>query len=164
MKHAYLCIGLLAIVGAACSRLAPDSSVKRDVAAISEVRSQLDAAIIARDADRVSNLFTKDSVYLPPDEREVVGRSALNAFLSEAYSRPGPASKSRRVVSEVKVTGDWAFEWGQVESIRPKTGGPDTWIDGKYLHVYQRAEDGKWQIARASYNANPPVSARLAAK
>jgi uncharacterized protein (TIGR02246 family) len=161
MKPAYLYLGLFALLGAACSRL---DTTQRDVAAISAVRAGLDEAIVARDAAKVVGLFTDDAVYMQPEEREVVGRNALMTFLQDAYTQPGPAPKGRRVPSEVQVAGVWAFEWGRVEAIRPATGGADTWVDGKYLHVYHRQSDGRWKIARASYTSNPPQQARLAAR
>lgn len=164
MKPAYLIIGIIAVLCTACSRKANPASIQRDIAALSALRLDLDAAINAGDGERVAALFTHDAVYLEPDAPAVIGRTALTTLLQTAYgttssSRP----KGRRTAHEVKVAGDWAFEWGQLEAIRPEVGGPSTWIDGKYLHVYQRQDNGRWEIARASYNANPPET-RLASK
>ena len=162
MKTTYLSLVVVAAVAAGCSRNPHSSGVSREVAAINAVRLELDAAIVARDAERVARIFTEDAVYLEPEAREIVGKQALKERLREGYELPPRPQKPRRVAGDVKVIGDWAFEWGHVESIRPPTGGPEMWIDGKYLHVYQRQVDGKWRISRACYTPNAPSTARLA--
>jgi ketosteroid isomerase-like protein len=95
-------------------------------------------------------------VYLLPEKRELIGKSAFTAFLRETYERPEPVPKRRTTASEVKVVGYWAFEWGHVESVRPGSDGAKHWGDGRYMHVYQRQTDGRWQIARACYNGYLP--------
>lgn len=164
MKSTYLCLGLVLIACTACSRFDTVATSNRDLASISAVRSELDAAIAASDADRVAALFAHDTVYLPPGEREIVGNEALRIYLQKAYGASGSSAQGRRVASDVQIAGDWAFEWGQVETIQPPDGGYKQWVDGKYLHVYHRDSSGTWRIARASYNANPLSTASLASK
>jgi uncharacterized protein (TIGR02246 family) len=159
MKSPYLILGLFAVLFTA-----PTASIQRDGPAISALRLALDAAVNARDAEGVSALFTSDAVYLEPAEREVTGRGALKSLLQKAYGQSSSAPKVRRTAQEVQFAGDWAFEWGRVEAIRPFVGGPSTWIDGKYLHVYQRQIEGGWRIARASYTPSPPEKTQLASK
>lgn len=159
-----LLLGIVAVLCTSCSRQTVTASLQRDAEAISALRLDLDAATNARDAERVVGLFTTDAVYLEPDAREVVGRSALTAVLQKAYGQSTSAPEGRRTAQEVKVAGEWAFEWGRLEAVRPALGPSDTLINGKYLHVYQRQADGTWKIARASYNANPPEKGRLAVK
>jgi uncharacterized protein (TIGR02246 family) len=153
MKNRYLVLTLV-LVGAGCSQALRKTGSTDDVAALNALRAELDAATAAQDASRVAGLFTAEAVYLPPGEREVVGRDALVAHLQEAYVAPAPSFQPRRTPGDLKIAGDWAFEWGQLAAALPPSGGPTQWTDGKYLHVYQR-EGTRWRIARASYNANP---------
>jgi len=162
MKSISLCLGLVLVACSACSRSDSLTTADQELASIAAVRTELDAAQAARDADRVAATFTDDAVYLPPGEREIIGQELLRTYLRDAYAVSNSSTQSRRVPSDIKVVGEWAFEWGQVETIQPPTGSFDRWVDGKYLHVYQRQLSGTWKISRASYNANPVKTARVA--
>lgn len=161
----YLALSLLLVACSACSRPASNAASHEDLASLAAVRSELDAAIAARDADRVAAVFSLDAVYLPPGERETVGNENLRTYLRKAYSgAQGPAVQGRRVPGEVQIAGEWAFEWGRVETVQPTGKSLPQWVDGKYLHVYRRDSSGARKIARASYNANPLSITSLASR
>ncbi len=48
------------------------------------------------------------------------------------------------------------FEWGTIGGHLRFGDGPTISMDGKYLYVYQRLDDGSWRIARDIYNDNAP--------
>ena len=53
------------------------------------------------------------------------------------------------VSAEIKVIGDYAFDWGIFSFvITPKSGGKTEHPCGKYLWLYSRAPDGSWKVAR----------------
>jgi len=59
--------------------------------------------------------------------------------------------------TEVQVFGDLSYSRGTYTlSITPKQGGPTTTLDGKWLDVEKRQEDGSWKIYIDMVNFNKP--------
>ena len=50
---------------------------------------------------------------------------------------------------EIKVAGDYAFEWGTYRwTSRPRAGGDPVSSSGKLLRILQRDSDGSWKMYR----------------
>jgi ketosteroid isomerase-like protein len=57
--------------------------------------------------------------------------------------------------NEVKVVGDWAFEWGSYSgTVKPVAGGESSRTTGKVMRVLKKDGDGSWKIARAMYDSD----------
>jgi ketosteroid isomerase-like protein len=57
--------------------------------------------------------------------------------------------------NEVKIIGDWAFEWGTYSgTVRPVAGGEAVRSSGKVMRVLKKDKDGAWKIARAMYDSD----------
>jgi ketosteroid isomerase-like protein len=56
--------------------------------------------------------------------------------------------------NEVKIVGDWAFEWGTYSgTVKPVDGGDAIRTTGNLIRVLKRDSDGSWKIARAMYDS-----------
>lgn len=84
--------------------------------------------------------------------RVPVSRTAIeHAFFSQ-FTCPFALA-----VREVRIVGDWAFEWGDYTiALHPVAGGPSVKDRGKYLAVYQREIGGSWRLARDIWNSSEP--------
>lgn len=117
-----------------------------DVAAINELRSQEETAAEIGDVETLLELRTDDFVAMPPGREAVVGREAVRAFLSGMF---GQMSMEETVVSEeVTVSGDLAYDRGTFTgTAMPAGGGDPIPIEGAYLWVLERQQDGSWKYA-----------------
>ena len=61
--------------------------------------------------------------------------------------------------NEVKIVGDWAFEWGTYSgTVKPVGGGEALRTTGKVIRVLKKDSDGSWKIARAMYDSDNDLS------
>ena len=57
---------------------------------------------------------------------------------------------------EIKVIGDWAFEWGYFDAAAKMIGsGKIIEQRGKLLRVLKKQEDGSWKVARVIAHNDP---------
>ena len=94
-----------------------------------------------------------------PDFPVQNGRDACVGFLGELL--PGLVEVfERRIVysgSEIRVLGDMAFDRGEFAfTIRPRSGGVESRVTGKYFWLYSRAADGGWRLSRAVVSRDDP--------
>jgi uncharacterized protein (TIGR02246 family) len=129
--------------------LASDEDRRR----IESATAELLAAVNASDASRVLAVWADDGVLMPPHHPAVRGRSALDQYFRNLFSRRN--LKFAFTSSEIQLAGDVAFERvTYVASTWPATGGPAAEDVGKGLHVYRREADGSWKLAQDIWNSD----------
>ena len=122
-----------------------------DLEAINQLHQRDVEASKAWDIETLVSLWTDDIVSIPQYGDAVVGKEAnRNALLKLKQ-----ASSDIDIVEydlsfkEVKVTGDWAYEWGTFSgTVKPKDGGETSKSSGKLFRVLKREADGSWKVAR----------------
>jgi uncharacterized protein (TIGR02246 family) len=127
--------------------------------AIRDIIARLTRAEATLDAPAFDDLVADDVVILPPNVPLVEGREACLAFIHETLGEVAALfSREMQVdVSEVRVSGDLAFDRGTYEDrLTPKAGGDVEIETGKYLRVYGRGADGRWKVARISWSQTFP--------
>jgi ketosteroid isomerase-like protein len=104
------------------------------------------AAINSNDVDTLMADLTDDVVYQAPGAPEVVGKTAVKAWVAGYYG----AYRTRWEKTSIgfTVSGDWAFERYTYKSTDTdrKTGAVTTDV-GKGINVFRRGSDGKWRVA-----------------
>jgi uncharacterized protein (TIGR02246 family) len=133
----------------------PDTS-EADVAAITAVFAEFDAAMAAGDQDRMLALYADDVVAMPPDMPPHVGVEALRASMEGYFDQYTFELTSQ--VEEVQVAGDIAFavvSWS--DAVTPKAGGEVVRSQGMWLVVLQRQADGSWKSWREMYSTYEPA-------
>jgi ketosteroid isomerase-like protein len=80
---------------------------------------------------------------------------------------PGPRERSRNSESvhlrhevqnkEVQTAGSWAYARGVYQArLTPRQGGSAIPIDGKYMTILKKQNDGAWKLYRDMFNSNVP--------
>jgi len=112
----------------------------------------------ARDFKNLLSLWTDDGVLLEPGKAPIKGRGAIEAYM-ESQAETSKAYTIKEYVhdwQEIKVIGDWAFEWGFFNGeAQPVSGGPPIKQRAKLLRLLKRQEDGSWKCARVIYHNDP---------
>ena len=133
---------------------------EEDKEAIQKLHEEDIKASLALDVPALESLWTKDIVTLAPGGPPVAGFDANAAKLEAGAAQ----LKTMEIMSfdeqwqEIRVQGDWAYEWGSMSGrMRPFSGGKETSYQMNVMRVLSREPDGSWRIARSIYNdAEPP--------
>jgi uncharacterized protein (TIGR02246 family) len=129
-----------------------------DLRAIEHLHQTDMAASKARDVATLLSLCSDDCVMLPPGEDPILGKEAIR----ESLERDVAQEQGYRITEyvhhfeEVRVLGEWAFEWGTFSAAaKPLGGGPPIQSSGKILRILARRADGTWRVARSIWNNDP---------
>ncbi len=82
-----------------------------------------------------------------PPGAPAVDFATFSQGIPAAFAKSQPSSMEI-VADEVVIMGDWAFSRGNF------TVGDE--VDGKFLTIFRRQEDGSWRIYRDAFNMNTP--------
>lgn len=143
-------LGMMVFFGACQSK--KSNKEQEALAGIKELHLKDITASKARDFKTLLSLWTEDGVLLMPGKKPIVGKEALKAYMDEQakFSQTYKIRKYEHEWEEIKVIGDWAFEWGffqaEAEIIE---GGEITREQGKLLRILRKQKDGSWKAARA---------------
>lgn len=129
-----------------------------DRAAIEELHRRDQEATRSLDVDTLPSLWTEDGVGLGPGGEITRGRERIAAQMR----RSAEASRRHEVIAyeqrfeEVRVLGEYAWDWGTFESVtRDPESGQVKRVSGKLMRILQRGDDGRWRFHRAIWNADP---------
>lgn len=105
------------------------------------------------DGKALADLYTDDAVVFPPGAKRVEGKEAIAEFWQGAIdSGLGDADLEPLEVVEF---GDLAYEVGAVALTATGSDGDRVPVSGKYIVVWQRADDGVWRLHRDIWNLDP---------
>ena len=131
-----------------------------DKAAIQKLHDEDIRASLALDAPALEALWTNDIVTMGPGSAALMGKEANVKRLEEGVA----GLKSMEIMAfneqwqEVRVQGDWAYEWGTMSGrMRPFSGGEEITYLYNAMRVLNRQADGTWKIARSIYNDATPA-------
>jgi len=105
------------------------------------------------------SLMSDDAVVLPPGGRMLRGRQALDESFAKMTAAPVTAEvlEYRFDWHEVRLCGDFAFEWGYIVGReRSLATGEETSERYHVMRVLQRQPDGAWKVHRTIWNAAVP--------
>jgi ketosteroid isomerase-like protein len=137
--------------------------IEDDKASIQKLHDHDIEASLALDVPTLESLWTNDIVTMAPGAPAVVGKDANIKRLEEGVAK----LKEMEIMAfdeqwqEVRVQGDWAYEWGTMSGrMHPFSGGQEIDYTYNVMRVLNRQPDGTWKIARSIYNdAAPPPKA-----
>jgi uncharacterized protein (TIGR02246 family) len=99
------------------------------------------------DVDTVLGLMSDDVVFLVAGREPMAGRRAFEKGLRDVLSTHRFASSGD--VQEVKVSGDMAYAWSYLTvELTPIAGGETSKRTGSVLSIFNRQQDGSWQLTR----------------
>ena len=149
---------LIAGVGSAPARSRP--SFEQDMINIERLHQRDKEATLSDSADQLAALWDKDAVRFLTDRPAEIGAAAIYADdkkweLSTGRERTLCVDME---IQDVKITGDWAFEWAYGSGKIAK-GDKVSIQYSKVLRVMKRQSDGTWRFARVMGLVSPLPSA-----
>lgn len=122
-----------------------------ELAAIRELHAKDIKASKARDFETLLSLWTEDGVLLEPGKKPTIGKDAIKAYMDEQKeaSKAYVIKKYEHRWEEIKVIGNWAFEWGFFVAVAEMIATNEIIEQkGKLLRVLKQQKDGSWKVAR----------------
>jgi uncharacterized protein (TIGR02246 family) len=155
---------LLAFVGCETEPVVTDTAPARGVTepapaheadreAIDQVRSQWIEAAERDDAAGVAALYSDDAVVTAPQHEAVHGRESIR----ELWERQFPMASGLEIgSSDFEVSGDLAYDYGTFSQTLTTPAGEEMEVEGEYVVILRRQDDGQWRITRhLSFNRMP---------
>lgn len=136
-----LAAGALVFIPMSAAQEATDTDVK----AIEDIWEIYSSANVSADAEAWLSLWDDDAIKMsrgkPDRTLDELRASAPKKFV------PGSVSAMNIDAEEIKILGDWAFSRGDY-SVTVVDDGNETRLDGKFMTILKRQEDGSWRIFR----------------
>jgi ketosteroid isomerase-like protein len=120
---------------------------------LSQVSTQFSAAYVKGDIEKLVSLYTDDAVIFPGNSDLIRGKEAIKKYWTLPPNRTITHHKITAV--EIKITGDFAYDYGYYEISgrnENEAWGPNY---GKYLIVWKRGSDGVWKMHLDMWNSRP---------
>jgi uncharacterized protein (TIGR02246 family) len=154
----------VSLMGGVASAQAGAGGAQKADPAVVKVADAYVAAMKARDAAKVAELYMENAVEMPPHQKPVRGRANIQKYYEQQF-KDDSAEFSGVTLNrtEARTSGNIGYDTGQYsQRITPKGGKPieDT---GNYIVILHQAE-GQWRVAYAIYNSHLPPPGTPAAK
>jgi ketosteroid isomerase-like protein len=154
--------GLLSLVSASClvsiGAAAAAVDVTADRSAVDKAHQGFLAAMRANDCTALLRQLADDAVFVPPNEPNAAGKTAIRAWCEAAFR---DAKTAAVTVSDrgVTVAADWAIEHGKFDwSLAPVAGGGVVHVQGSFVAIWHRQPDGSWKMTRDIWNSSQPAA------
>ncbi len=149
MRTVTVMCGAVAVAAAlACQPAAPQFTAADETT----VRGMFDSTVAHLNAGRFDSWaaqFSDNTLFQPPNEKTVNGRSAIAAWIK---ALPPIESVS---FSNVQVSGEGNTAYGSSAYVLKLKDMPaDT---GKQLAVFRRGANGTWQVVAVNFNSDVPL-------
>lgn len=126
---------------------------------IQELEQKDIAASKKNDVDALVALWTDDGVLLQPGIAPIVGKEAIRKLLLEQQKQSARVEtiSYEENWKEVRITGAYAFEWGQIGATLKLPDGKDVRQSVNAIRVLAKQPDGSWRVVRVAITpANRP--------
>jgi uncharacterized protein (TIGR02246 family) len=150
-----LALVLVSVIFSSCASK-PDGA-SADMEAVNALHQKDMEASRKWDVDTLATLWADDIVTLSQGDPPMIGKEANRAAMLRLRDDTKDLQIADYITSfnEVKIIGDWAFEWGTYSgTVRPVAGGEAVRSSGKVMRVLKKDKDGAWKIARAMYDSD----------
>ena len=145
---AALFAGAVALMGQPSPASAEDAGAKA-LAAADNAWSKL---AVARDVDGVASYYAEDAVAYPPNEPAAVGRAAIRKVWAGYFGNPSfQISWTATAAGADRRTG-WTA--GTYQDSYKTADGNTVAEKGKYVTVWRKGANGKWQAIRDIWNSD----------
>jgi uncharacterized protein (TIGR02246 family) len=115
-------------------------------------------AAATRDLERIVSYWTDDAVIYTPGEAPVAGKEAIRKYVSASLELPGFAIKWTPTRAEVSKAGDLGYTIGTNAITLPVAQGGSITIEGRYVTVWRKEQDGRWRCVIDTWNPAPAPS------
>jgi ketosteroid isomerase-like protein len=136
----------------------PMVDVEADVEKIKTWFENEKMAVLEADVNAEMELYTEDTVWMPPYEPAIEGKQACQQS-SQQWSEKIETKEIQYPFIEIEIHGNWAYVRGTyfVQFI-PKGGDEKSEDQGKFINLFRRQSDGSWKCTHSIHNSdNPPI-------
>jgi uncharacterized protein (TIGR02246 family) len=144
-----------------CACAAQQSSTSTSPRITDAVRTQIEQAearfteaFNRGDMQAVAAMYDADAVVLAPNAPPMRGRQNIEALWNGA--RQQGFKTLNLVVNSVEVIGNHAIELGSYTLVIQPPGQAEMTDRGKYMVLWRREPDGRWQLYRDMFNTSMP--------
>ncbi len=123
--------------------------------AIDDIWKQYASSVATGDIDSWISLWIDDGIQKPPDAPPNIGKEKIRVFIKN-FMDSVPVTKMVINSEEVREADDWGFSRGNYWFEMTSEEGETVKIEGKFLTILEKQEDGSWKIARDIFNFNAP--------
>ena len=144
------------LVLSTCCSAQPSPAYEGDLEDITAILAQsraLSEAYMTGDIEALVAVYAEDGIAAPDGSEFIRGHDALFELWSLPEGRVVTHHQATPV--ELKVHGDFAYDWGYYEGAVTQDGEARPPFRGKYLVVWQRDPDGVWRIVHDMWNSLP---------
>jgi len=141
----------------ACTMNSESNNLQSELAKIETLHQQDMKASKKGDYKTLRSLLSKDAVMMPPNSDWIQGEVQLE----QNYLQMEEAMKGIEILDyqlnfeEVKILGDYAFEWGEIIGSSRNKDGEITESIYKVMRILKKNDNGEWKVHRAIWNSNP---------
>ena len=130
---------------------------EEDLRAIERLHQKDMEASRISDFETLRSVVTDDAVILPPGGEPIRGKEELDASFGRMGDGMGQVEVLDYVLDfrEVKILGDYAFEWGEIRGSMRQAGGEPQRSTYNVMRILQRQPDGEWKVHRSIWNERP---------
>jgi len=128
---------------------------QENIAEIENLHKEDREASLKGDFATLLTLLTDDCVLLPPDRAPIAGKNAIREYFDEQKEllRGIEITEYKHDFQEIKIFGNWTYEWGYFSNTaRPTGGGELIKGKGKLFRILELQGDGSWKVARSIWN------------
>ncbi|PWJ10039.1 YybH family protein [Jannaschia seohaensis] len=111
------------------------------------------ASFASGEGATVASHYAADAVLLPPGAARIDGRQGIAQFWDAVFA--SGVTDLVLETTELDVLDEAAIEIGTWQLAAPDGTGGTVTPRGKYLVVWQQAEDGTWRLDQDIWNADP---------
>lgn len=127
-----------------------NASVRQHIAAANE---RFAAAVSAGDRVTLAQIFTEDTLLLPPHRESISGREQVVDFWAAIASKRAATMTSTFTTRELNVWNDHACEIGEARILAVTDAGEKLLDIGKYLVIWKNVA-GTWKMHRDIFNSD----------
>jgi ketosteroid isomerase-like protein len=147
-------IVLLATCFTSCTKSGPSVLSEADKTAISKATTDINQAFNAtKDYKAYANAYyAENATVLYPNSEAVIGREAIIIALSNF----GTTMNVFPTIVDINGKDDLAYVYG---TVKMETDAKVELDHGKYLEIWKKQKDGRWQVIYDIYNTSIPMVA-----
>ena len=143
----------------ACDR--PSTNADRptpgtELEAVKAADAALQAAIVAKDLDKIMVHYADNVTLMPTAEPLISGKAAVTEEWEHVLAIPGFDSRSVTTGAKVSAANDLAYTMGSYRTAMVGEDGKQVVEPGKWLTIWKKQADGNWRIVVETYNTDVP--------
>jgi len=134
------------------------SETKRTEQALRALEAHWAAAAGAKNLEKTVSFYSEDTVVMPPNTSAATTKEAIRKVWEGLLASSGLVINWKATKVEVAKSGDLACLNGTYELTMNDASGKPVNDRGKYVEVWEKQADGKWQCGTDIWNSDLPAS------